>query len=319
MSYSIQDVVSSTLPPGPQGPEGPQGPQGPSGASVTGPQGPQGGIGPQGPQGPAGSNGSTGPQGPQGPSGATGAGVSIKGTAATVGALPGGAATGDAYIVIADGHLYVWNGSSWTDAGPIVGPQGPQGPTGNTGPQGPTGSTGSQGPQGPTGNTGPQGPAGAAGSQGPQGPQGPSANLLSISTSVIPDSNLVYDLGSTVNRFNDVYSESITLGIYKILTQKIESNSNSPYSIDSFPSSTYRTIKYIVQATSIEGMHSTEVFCMQDGVSAYLTEYATLISGTALGNFSITVSAGAVNLIFSPINPSNNIITLKVIRYAVTS
>ena len=67
------------------------------------------------------------------------------------------------------------------------------------------------------------------------------------------------------------------------------------------------------------GIHSTEVFCMQDGVTAYLTEYATLISGSPLGNFSIGVSGGNVNLTFSPINPDNNIITLKVIRYAVTS
>jgi len=189
-------------------------------------------------------------------------------------------------------------------------PPGPTGPTGALGPQGP------QGPQGAQGYTGPQGPQGVT---GPQGPQGPAVDLLHVNTSIIPDSNVTYDLGSTVNRFNDVYSETITLGIYKILTQKIESNSNSPYSIDSFASSTYRTVKYIVQATSIEGIHSTEVFCMQDGVSAYLTEYATLISGSALGNFSITVGSGTVNLVFSPINPNNNIITLKVIRYAVTS
>lgn len=189
-------------------------------------------------------------------------------------------------------------------------PPGPTGPTGALGPQGP------QGPQGAQGYTGPQGPQGVT---GPQGPQGPAVDLLHVNTSIIPDSNVTYDLGSTVNRFNDVYSETITLGIYKILTQKIESNSNSPYSIDSFSSSTYRTVKYIVQATSVEGIHSTEVFCMQDGVNAYLTEYATLISGTPLGNFSITVGSGTVNLVFSPINPSHNIITLKVIRYAVTS
>jgi hypothetical protein len=284
MAYSIQEIVASDLPLGPQGPTGPQGPQGPSGP--------------------------TGAQGDEGPQGPVGAGVSIKGTVATVGNLPGTGTLGDAYIVTSSGHLYVWNGSGWTDSGPIVGPQGPQGAQG---PQGPQGAQGPQGPQGAQGNTGAQGNA------GPQGPQGPPVDLLSISTSIIPDSNLAYDLGSTVNRFNDVYSETITLGIYKILTQKIESNSNSPYSIDSFASSTYRTVKYIVQATSIEGIHSTEVFCMQDGVSAYLTEYATLISGTPLGNFSITVGGGTVNLVFSPINPNHNIITLKVIRYAVTS
>jgi hypothetical protein len=204
----------------------------------------------------------------------------------------------------------VWNIEDAIVASLPPGPQGPQGPQGSQGPQG---------PQGVTGNTGPQGPQGAQGNFGPQGPQGPAVDLLHVNTSIIPNSNLTYDLGSTVNRFNDVYSETITLGIYKILTQKLESNSNSPYSIDSFSSSAYRTVKYIVQATSVEGIHSTEVFCMQDGVSAYLTEYATLISGTPLGNFSITVGAGTVSLIFSPINPNNNIVTLKVIRYAVTS
>lgn len=206
-----------------------------------------------------------------------------------------------------------WNIEDAINASLPPGPQGPTGPTGVQGNAGPQGPQGVIGPQGPTGNTGPQGPS------GPSGPSGVTPNLLAINSSIIPDSNLAYDLGSTVNRFNDVYSETITLGIYKILTQKIESNSNSPYSIDSFSSSTYRTVKYIVQATSIEGIHSTEVFCMQDGVSAYLTEYATLISGTPLGNFSITVGAGTVSLIFSPINPNNNIVTLKVIRYAVTS
>lgn len=189
----------------------------------------------------------------------------------------------------------------------------PPGPTGPQGPQGP------QGAQGVQGNVGPQGPQGPQGSAGPQGPQGPAIDLENITSNIIPASNNTYDLGSTVRRFNDIYSDTLTLGILKTLTQQIESNLNTPYTIDTFLSSAFRTVKYIVQATSISGIHSTEVFCMQDGVTAYLTEYATLISGSPLGNFSIGVSGGNVNLTFSPINPDNNIITLKVIRYAVTS
>ena len=54
--------------------------------------------------------------------------------------LPAGASNNDAYIVDADGNLYVSDGAdNWTDAGQIVGPQGPQGPqvaTGDTGPAG---------------------------------------------------------------------------------------------------------------------------------------------------------------------------------------
>ncbi len=122
-------------------------------------------------------------------------------------------------------------------------------------------------------------------------------NLLAkLLDNIIPLANNTYDLGSTVKRFNDIYSDTLTLGIFKTLTQQIESNLNTPYAIDTFPSSTFRTVKYIVQATSISGIHSTEVFCMQDGVTAYLTEYATLISGSALGNFSVGVASGNVNL-----------------------
>jgi hypothetical protein len=205
----------------------------------------------------------------------------------------------------------------------IRGPEGPSGAAGPTGPSGgpsgPQGATGPQGPQGPQGVTGSLGPQGPSGVTGPQGPQGPAINLENITTNIIPSTNTTLDLGSTIKRFNDIYSETLTLGIFKTLTQQIESNLNTPYSIDSFSSSSFRTVKYIVQATSVSGIHSTEVFCMQDGVSAYLTEYATLISGSPLGNFSIGVASGNVNLTFSPINPSNNIITLKVIRYAVTS
>jgi len=215
--------------------------------------------------------------------------------------------------------------------GPSGGPSGPQGATGPQGPQGPQGVTGSLGPQGPSGVTGPQGPQGSqgvagslgpqgpSGVTGPQGPSGPAIDLENITTNIIPSTNTTLDLGSTIKRFNDIYSETLTLGILKTLTQQIESNLNTPYSIDSFSSSTFRTVKYIVQATSVSGIHSTEVFCMHDGVSAYLTEYATLVSNNSLGNFSIGVASGNVSLTFSPINPGNNIITLKVIRYAVTS
>ena len=164
----IDDVRAGIIAPGITGPPGPTGPQGPTGAdsTVPGPAGPAGPTGPrgltgsdgppgpQGPAGPAGANGATGPQGPagaqgiQGPKGDKGdAGTSLvlKGSVATVGDLPAGATLGDAYVVTATGHVHIWNGSAWDDAGPI---QGPKGDTGATGPQGVAGPTGPQGPQG---------------------------------------------------------------------------------------------------------------------------------------------------------------------------
>ncbi len=144
---------------GPAGPAGPQGAKGDTGA--TGPQGPQGVAGPQGPKGDTGN------------AGADGQSVALKGSVATVGNLPAGAASGDLYVVLADGNGYVWNGSAWTSVGPIRGPVGATGATGPQGPQGLKGDTGNTGPQGLQGIAGAAGATGATGPQGIQGIQGP--------------------------------------------------------------------------------------------------------------------------------------------------
>lgn len=140
---------------GPAGPEGGQGPQGPAGT-----------IGPQGPQGPA---GVAGPEGPEGPEGQPGTGVSIEGSVPNSGSLPTGLGPDDAgkgWIAADTGHLWVWDGDSWTDAGLIQGPPGPQGPQGTQGVPGPQGPEGPEGPDGPAGTAGPEGPDGPAGSRG---------------------------------------------------------------------------------------------------------------------------------------------------------
>lgn len=166
---------------GPSGPTGISGPTGPTGASgptgVTGQTGVTGATGPSGAAGPTGATGVTGPSGATGPSGIPGTGFLYKGTVATVGDLPSvGNTAGDTYIVTADNHLYIWNGSAWTDGGPAAasytGPTGATGVTGATGPTGPTGVSGATGAAGTTGVTGVTGATGPTGDQGPTGPAG---------------------------------------------------------------------------------------------------------------------------------------------------
>lgn len=96
-------------------------------------------------------------------------------------------------------------------------------------------------------------------------------------------------------------------------------NADSPHTIDSFPSANFTTVKYIIQAKSVDGYHSTELFCMQDGVSGYITEYATLINSHTLGGFSLNVASGLCELVFHPYNPGHNIITVKLVRTAITA
>ena len=117
--------------------------------------------------------GVVGPTGPQGVS------LNILGSVATVGDLPASGNPNDAYIVEADGGLYVWGGTSWDNIGPIIGPEGPTGSTGPTGPIGPTGPTGTPGDASTVaGPTGPQGnDSTVAGPTGPTGPQGDASTV----------------------------------------------------------------------------------------------------------------------------------------------
>ena len=179
-----------------QGPAGPQGDKGDKGndglngvqgekgdkgdKGIQGPTGDQGSQGEPGEQGVPGATGSQGPQGNPGTDGAqgpAGTGVSIIGTLDNPGDLPSmyNGNIGDMYIVLSNGHGYVWNGTTWSDSGQIQGPPGPQGSQGAQGAQGIQGIqgvAGLMGPQGTQGAIGPQGNPGATGSQGPMGNQG---------------------------------------------------------------------------------------------------------------------------------------------------
>ena len=188
----------------------------------------------------AGPTGPTGAQGAQGATGSQGVSINLKASSLTVEALPSsGNSINDARIVEADGDLYIWNGSSWTSAGQIVGPIGATGPTGSTGPTGdksafsivsstpPSSPVSGQawynsddgltyiyydsswielgnslaGPTGPTGAISTvAGPTGATGSVGPTGPTG--SQGAAGATGPTGDSPYIKVLGS----YNSVFS-----------------------------------------------------------------------------------------------------------------
>ena len=153
-----------------KGDTGVQGIKGDTGSTgPTGPTGPKGDQGHQGVQGPRGIQGEQGIQGPEGPSGL---GFNFKSSVPTFANLPPNPSPDDAHLVLDTNDLYIWNGSTWINAGPIVGPKGEQGPAGPQGMQGPQGLQGANGVDGPAGPTGPQGAEGPQGVQGVAGPQG---------------------------------------------------------------------------------------------------------------------------------------------------
>jgi hypothetical protein len=140
--------------------------------------------GSQGSVGYSGSHGSVGYSGSKGETGSQGVSINFLGAVNTVGDLPASGNTqGDAHIVYANGDLYVWNGTSWTNVGEIMGYTGSKGDTGYTGSVGYVGSastvigyTGSGG-NGYTGSVGADGLFAGRGYTGSRGLDGYSGSV----------------------------------------------------------------------------------------------------------------------------------------------
>ena len=124
--------------------------------------------------GAVGQSGISGFSGFSGYSGQQGANINIVGEVATPADLPPSANVNDAYIVTSDGNLYVWNGSTWFDAGQIVGPAGASGISGFSGYSGASGISGFSGFSGISGFSGEIGQSGLSGYSGFSGTVGAS-------------------------------------------------------------------------------------------------------------------------------------------------
>ena len=119
-------------------------------------------------------------KGPKGDKGEDGKSINVKGSVNTASDLNklSNVSVGDGYITTDNGHLHVYNGSTFVDVGEIRGPKGDKGDQGARGPQGIQGTQGPKGDKGDKGDTGLQGPkgdkgdTGAKGSTGSQGPKG---------------------------------------------------------------------------------------------------------------------------------------------------
>ena len=147
---------------------------------LIGPQGISGFSGISGYSGYSGISGYSGSgiSGYSGYSGQQGTSINVKGEVATVEDLPPtGNQVNDAYIVTADGDLWIWDGSAWFDAGQIVGPQGFSGISGFSGYSGFSGESGYSGFSGISGYSGSgvsgwSGDSGISGFSGSQDTQG---------------------------------------------------------------------------------------------------------------------------------------------------
>lgn len=89
----------------------------------------------------------------------------------------------------------------------------------------------------------------------------------------------------------------------------------SQVTIDSFPSTSYRTAKYLIQMSSIVSHHVIELLLIHNGTVVFLAQYGEIFTNLSLGTFDSSISNGNVILTFTPTNAST---VLKILRQSLT-
>ena len=89
---------------------------------------------------------------------------------------------------------------------------------------------------------------------------------------------------------------------------------NANQVVDSFAAATFRCVKYLIQVTSGSSFQVSEILAIHDGSTVYLTEYASIVTGSDLATFDSDINSGNVRLLTTPANAST---VVKVTRTGV--
>lgn len=141
----------------------------------------------------------------------------------------------------------------------------------------------------------------------------PSANGVSLGS----DSKRWFLYSTNINVSNTV-TVSNNVSISNVLTVSVRAavgsslsiqSNNTVYAnatpgqtvVDSFPSSTYRTTKYLIEVkNATTGYMSEELLLTHDGTTVYLTEYALVNTVATFCTFDADISGGNVRLLATP-------------------
>lgn len=104
-------------------------------------------------------------------------------------------------------------------------------------------------------------------------------------------------------------------GVLKIDTSTTTGGlANEEHIIDSFPISTYRSAKYLVQISSGSSYQSSEILVVHNGTESYLTEYGFVQTNGTLANVETSIEGGLVKLVAIG---NYNALTYQVVRQAI--
>jgi hypothetical protein len=132
----------------------------------------------------------------------------------------------------------------------------------------------------------------------------------STSTSLATSVNPVFSgiVGLTTN-------SSVAISDIQVVTTTTTSVAANQ-TLASFPSTTYRSAEFIIQAVDSTGskFHSATVKCVNDGSAAYGTEYASISGANGIcAIFSVDMSAGNMRLLCTPTSVNSTVYKITAI------
>jgi hypothetical protein len=93
------------------------------------------------------------------------------------------------------------------------------------------------------------------------------------------------------------------------------SSNTSTQVLDANPKASYRSIEYLIQATSSTSYHNSRVIIIHDGTTPFISEYGTIFTGSSLASFDASIVGANVNL---TVTPTNAVTSFKILKTLMT-
>lgn len=127
---------------------------------------------------------------------------------------------------------------------------------------------------------------------------------------------ITIDVTNTTIKNKLKVNNSLSVNTSTLTSISYTSSNTNQVIIDKFLTSEFRSAKYDVQLTNGSNYHVFEVRVLQDGTTAFITQYGEIFTSTRLGNIDASCSGGFLNLLFQPdASPT----TVKLLRTAIAT
>jgi hypothetical protein len=134
-----------------------------------------------------------------------------------------------------------------------------------------------------------------------------SSGVAATALTINEDTSAVFNAAVTASQFGTTYGNTSSASLTTAAVTQV--------ALSSLPAATFRTVEYLIQATSGTSYHTTKVHAIHDGTNTWVNEYSTMFTGSSLATFTVDVSGGNIRLLVTPASATST--TFKVVSTAI--